>query len=101
MSRITDQDLKEARKDEIGLVLATIAERYTECKKTHAGNDTLEGTRREVTTLATLEGLVYRLYGDKGMYYLSTLDYEDSEARHTAQIEVIESIAGVGRKRAA
>jgi len=77
---------KEIRKDEIGLVLATVAEMLKENEATET-NKGLESRRR------ALESLVHRLYGDKGMYYLSTLDYEDHETRNRVQLDVIESIA--------
>ena len=77
---------KEIRKDEIGLVLATVAELYQETYEVMSLGE------RDARNKG-LEKLVHRLYGDKGMYYLSTLDYEDHETRNRVQLDVIESIA--------
>jgi len=79
-----------ARKDEIGKVLATIAEMYKEIK--HKENSV--SVIQDKGNIEALELLVYRLYGDRGMYYLSTLDYEDKESATTAQMHVIEALAG-------
>jgi hypothetical protein len=79
-----------ARKDEIGKVLATIAEMHKEIKHKENSCTVIE----DKGTIQALELLVYRLYGDRGMYYLSTLDYEDKESAAAAQMHVIEAIAG-------
>lgn len=82
---------RNARADEIGKVLATIAEMYKEIKSKGKNSCMVI---QDKGNMEMLELLVYRLYGDRGMYYLSTLDYEDKESANIAQLHVIEAVAG-------